>query len=399
MRLNRSRSRLTFRRRRRAGCLSLVIVCGVLLGVGALSWRLIERGGWLTSSAPEPEDRASSASRRFQSGDLDGAIELLRVEVAAGRGGGSAVLLLVRALVYRSYSEYNRAVDRETAAQIAADAARRFPSDMDALAAHAFALQAVGRADSAAQTAERVLERSPNHSLARVALALAYGSAGAHDAALRESLRAAESATSADALDVLRAVAIGRADTGDYAEARRVVEQAIRVQPAILALHFERALYALQLGDADTATVAYYDVLAHDPDNVKARLRLCELSSTMREHESALLYCSEVTARAPAWSEGWYALGREYFLQGDFAAARDHLHRCSSLQVLQNVPVAERRFACWYLQGQAAEILGDCASLIATYNEFRSMAADASIQQTWAYPPEGPPGCTPAGAS
>jgi hypothetical protein len=68
-------------------------------------------------------------------------------------------------------------------------------------------------------------------------------------------------------------------------------------------------------------------------------------------------------------------LGREYFLQGDFANAQQDLHRCSSLQVMQNVPVSQRRFECWYLQGQAAQILGDCEALIATYNEFRSMAA------------------------
>src|SRR5690606_4115963 len=97
--------------------------------------------------------------------------------------------------------------------------------------------------------------------------------------------------------------------------------------------------------------------------------------------------------RAPSWADGWYQLGREHFLQGDFAAAQQNLHRCSSLQVMQNVPVSERRFECWYLQGQAAQILGDCEALIATYNEFRSMAATEEIQQTWVYPPEGPPGC------
>ncbi|MCZ2097350.1 MAG: hypothetical protein LC121_14030 [Anaerolineae bacterium] len=113
----------------------------------------------------------------------------------------------------------------------------------------------------------------------------------------------------------------------------------------------------------------------------------------MREREQAIKYCQEVTQRAPNWSDGWYQLGMEYFLQGDFAQAQSNLHRCSTLQVLQNVPVSERRFACWYIQGQAAEIRGDCESLIAIYNEFRAMNADAQIQERWTYPPEGPPGC------
>jgi hypothetical protein len=61
--------------------------------------------------------------------------------------------------------------------------------------------------------------------------------------------------------------------------------------------------------------------------------------------------------------------------------------------MMQNVPLEERRFECWYLQGQAAEILGDCPSLIATYNEYRAMAAAAQIAETWVYPPEGPASC------
>jgi tetratricopeptide (TPR) repeat protein len=395
MRINRASSRLSFRRRRRrSGCMSTLLVLIVLGGVGVLSWRILERR-WNapppSAIGDSPAERLNAAARLFDAGDLDGAIERLRP--LSARADGGAIRLLARALVYRSYSDYDRAIDRDLAVQITTDAARQRPDDSAILAAHAFALQAVGRAREAAETATRVLDSHPDDALARTALALAYGGVGAHEAALRESLRAAQSAAGGDTLDVLRALAIGRADTGDYNEALRTVEQAIRTNGGIVALSFERALYALQLGDADTATVAYYDVLARLPDNVKARLRLCELSSTMREHDAALLYCGEVTTRAPSWAEGWYHLGREYFLQGDFAAAQRDLHRCSSLQVLQAVPIPERRFECWYLQGQAAQILGDCRALLATYNEFRAMAADDAIQQTWTMPPEGPPGC------
>jgi hypothetical protein len=113
----------------------------------------------------------------------------------------------------------------------------------------------------------------------------------------------------------------------------------------------------------------------------------------MRERDHAITYCEEVTRLAPTWSEGWYRLGMEHFLQGNFESAQEDLHRCSTLQVLQNVPATDLRFECWYIQGQAAEIRGDCDSLLATYNEFRTMTADEQIQQRWTYPPEGPPGC------
>ena len=394
MRIHRDHSRLNFRRRRRrSGCLSFVVLLGAVIGVGALSWTWIQQRLLTRAAVVTVENQYAAARAAFDAGDLDTAVLLLRRHLAANPADGTAALLAARALVYRSYSDYDRGIDREAALQLTADVQNRAPQNADALAAYAFALQAAGQPGKAAQMANAALEQQPTHAFARAALALAYSVAGNHEIALRENLRAAGEANTENAVDVLRALSISYADLGNYSEAARTVEQAMRYNNKLLSLYFERALYALQLGDADSATVAYYEVMVHDPDNVKARLRLCELSGMRREHEAALRYCGEVTTLAPTWSEGWYQLGREHFLQGNFEDAQANLHRCSSLQVLQNVPTAERRFECWYLQGQAAQIRGDCAALVATYNEFRAMASNDSVRETWTYPPEGPPGC------
>jgi tetratricopeptide (TPR) repeat protein len=374
---------------------SVLLLLGIVAGTMALTWAWLERR---QEAAAPSDDLLRAAQNAFSRGDLDLTVTLARQYLASNADDSTAVRLLARALVYRSYSEYNRGVDRESALQLTTEAVSRTPNDLELLAAHAFVLQAAQQPASAADVARRALERQPNHTLARTALALAYGGAGSFEIALRESLQAVQTASADDALDALRALAISYGDLGNYEEAARTVERALTFNPQLITLYFERALYALQLGDADSATVAYFQVLVYDPDNVKARLRLCELSSMLREHDSALEYCREVTQYAPSWAEGWYQLGREHFLQGDFANAQQSLHRCAALQVMQNVPVPERRFECWYLQGQAAQILGDCDALIATYNEFRSMTANEEVQQTWIYPPEGPPGCaaTPA---
>ncbi len=396
MRSSRSHSRLIRRRRRGAGCGSFILLFGVIAGAAALTWT------WLNRSHPAPlatsDNRLGAAFDAFLRGDLTNAISLSRQVANDGDkesldSYAAAINLLTRALIYRSYSEYNRATDRETALEVSAEAHRVSPSNFEITAAYALALAVNGYPADAAAQANNVLERRPEHTLARTALALAYSTAGSHDNALRESSRAAESAQGAGAVDALRALAIAYSNNGNYEAAVRSINAAIQAQAGLIPLYFERALYALQTGDADEATVAYFQVLTLDPTNVKARLRLCELSGMLREHENALRYCGEVTNLAPGWSEGWYQLGREYFLQGDFAAAQDNLHRCAALQSMQNVPVAERRFECWYLQGQAAQIRGDCEALLATYNEFRAMSADSSVQETWVYPPEGPPGC------
>ncbi|MBN8620760.1 MAG: tetratricopeptide repeat protein [Anaerolineae bacterium] len=396
MRIHRDQSRLLFRRqrRRRSSGLSLAVMLGVIIGGLAVSWNWI--GGRLNFAAQPIDDSLQQAQDAFARGDLSNAVELAQRALEFNPNSDAALTLLTKALIYRSYSDYNRAVDRESALEWAAEGLALAPNSPQRLAIYAYALQSAGRPVEAARTAEAALKLDPQNPLARLAMGMAYGSVGSFEIALRESQQVAQ--TAEWQLDGQRAMALSYSDLGNYSSAIESIERAIGLNRYLVPLYFERALYALQIGDAGSATAAYYQVLTYDPSNVKARLRLCELSSLLRERAAAVEYCKEVTLRAPSWPNGWYQLGMEYFLQGSFASAQDAFHRCSSLQVMQNVPVSERRFECWYLQGQAAEILGDCDNLIATYNEFRAMATDETIAQRWTYPPEGPPTCavTPA---
>jgi tetratricopeptide (TPR) repeat protein len=377
--------------RRRSGCLSLVILLGVLIGFVLSTWgRLGELFNVVETNQAESGLRA--AQRAFDRGDLDAAVDLARQTWREEAENTAALILLVRALIYRSYSDYNHDLDRKAALQLTSAAFERSPRDADILAAHAFALHANNDPIRAAQYAERALSYNPDHVLARVTLALAYGGVGGYENALKESQRAVALAGEY-ALDVQRALAISYSDLGRYREAIRAVDGAITYNNKLALLHFERALYGILAGDTDIATASYFSVLAFDPENVKARLRMCELSSLLRESDRALQYCTAVTTRAPGWVDGWHQLGREYYLLGQFESAQEALNRCTSLAVAQDIPILERPFECWYLQGQAAEILGDCEALLKVYGEFQQMAAAADLPQTWVYPPEGPTIC------
>ena len=398
MRIERYPSRLSFRskRRRRSGCLSWAVLVGLIIGVITVSWNWFSQRWQVAAPRASSEVDLRPAQAAFDRGDLNSAIDLAQQALAAQPDHAAALTLLTRALIYRSYSDYNRAADRESALQLTSETYARASRDLDVQAAHAFALQANDQPARAAEVAQSVLEVNPDHTLARVALALAYSGVGSHEVALRESLRALESGASS--VDAQRTLALSYGGVGDFDKAMTATERAIALNDHLLLLDVERASYARQLGDVDSATVAYFQILTYDSENAKARLRLCELSSLLREREAAVEYCEKVTEIAPTWADGWYQLGREFFLQGNFQQAQEKLHRCSSLQILQGVPSSERRFECWYMQGQAAEILGDCAGLVETYNEYRTMAADAGFRQTWLYPPEGPPGCVTAAA-
>ena len=346
---------------------------------------------------PQAAADLPAAFAAFDNGDLDKAVEYAG-QVIEREGPAAAYELLVRALIYRSYSEIDRASDRESALRVSREAVQEFPRSHDLQAVLSYALQANGSADEAGRVARRIVERLPRQALARIALSLSYGARGMAQAALREANIGLDLAREQRRylFESYRAAALAYSDLGNYREALAHMDQAIRHSRRLIPLHFEAALFALQVSDIDRATVSYFRIMALDEDNVKVRVRLCELSDRLLERESALRYCREVTELAPNWSDGWYKLGRLLFLAGDYINAQSALGRCSGLQVAGQVDIAERRLECWYLQGQSAEVRGDCAGLMAIYREFLDMVEQAQLPQTWSYPPGGPPICAQA---
>ncbi len=394
MRIQRNRSRLSFRTRHksRIGCTPFSVLLIAMVCAGFASWRWIEArlGGTVSIS---PQTTLNDAQRAFDRGDLDSTIAIAKNIWQVNPSQVEALILLVRALVYRSYTDYNREIDREVAVQLAKRAFEQNPQQADIRAIYAFALQAQDQPILAAQLALEVLNKDPNHTLARVALALAYGRVGGYENALIEARRAVSDADSPYKIDALRAQAISYSDLGRYGDAMVTIQAAIALNNKLAVLHFEHALFALQISDADTATAAYLNILAFAPENIKAQLRMCELYSTLRDTATAMRYCQTVVDEAPSWADGWYFLGREYFWQGRFAQAQDALSRCTALQIAQNIPPDKVRIECWYMQGQAAEILGDCDNLLRIYDEFIDIAKRGILPQTWTYPPEGPAIC------
>lgn len=347
---------------------------------------------------PQAAANLPAAFAAFENGDLEKAVAYATQVLERDGPDVTAYELLVRALIYRSYSEIDRAIDRESALRISRESVAELPRSQDLQAVLSYALQANGYADEAGRVALRIVERLPNHVLARIVLSLSYGSRGIPGAALREAEIALDLAreTGGDEWESHRAVALAFSDLGNYRQAMAQMDHAIRDSGRLIPLHFEAALFALQISDIDRATVSYYRIMALDDDNVKVRVRLCELSDRLLERDSALRYCREVTELAPAWSDGWYKLGRLLYLGGDYLNAQSALNQCSRLQAEGQVDISERRLECWYLQGQSAEIRGDCVGLMAVYREFLDMVEQAQLPQTWTYPPGGPPICAQA---
>src|SRR5262245_22908923 len=104
MRIHRNQSRLSFRKRRRSsGCLPLAVFLGLLVAILGSSWNWL--GQWLNAAVSRQSgaDLMAAARQAFDDGDLDRAIELSRQTLAAQPENADAVVLLTRALIYRSY--------------------------------------------------------------------------------------------------------------------------------------------------------------------------------------------------------------------------------------------------------------------------------------------------------
>ncbi|MCA9889104.1 MAG: tetratricopeptide repeat protein [Anaerolineae bacterium] len=400
MRINRRSTRPLFGARNShiGGCFPSLFIISVIIGMLVMSRDWIVE--WLLNAnvSQQSIERAQAA---FARGDLGNTIKQAEELWEASPEDTESLILLARALVYNSYVDQQFEADRRRALQLTTAAYNQPLLRTRVQAIHAFALQANDRAGDATRMASAAIQRDYNNVTARVALALGYAQQGLFDQGLREARTAVELADNTESawrMDAYRTLAIILSDMGRYGEAIAAINQAIAIHRRMIPLYFERALYAMQTSDTSSATAAYFQIIALSENNAKAHLRLCEVSIRLREREAAIEYCTQATELAPAWSEGWYQLGREYFLQGNLVQARDSLKRCTSLQTLQNMPVEERQFECWYLQGQAAEALGDCETLVPLYNQFQAMAASSNIEQTWTYPPEGPSICIQPGS-
>ncbi len=379
---------------RARGCVPLFVLITVALAVVVLGRNWI--GQRLNLARPQRMTvDLAVAQAALDGGQLGTAIAYAGQILERDGSDEAAYELLIRSLIYRSYSEVHREADRVLALEISREAIQALPRNLNMQAAHAYALLANDSPEEAGRIALRVIQRSQDHVLARIVLSLSYGGQGIFDAALREAWRSVELASQLGIyqLESHRALAIAHGDRGDYQAAIAELERSISISGKLIPLHFELAHYAQQISDIDRATVAYYRILALDEGNVKVRMRLCDLSSRLREHSSALRYCGEVTALLPDGYDGWYQLGREYYLGGDYEQAQVTFHHCTRLQQEQDIAITDRQLECWFLQGQSAEIRGDCDGLLRIYREFLDMAERANLRQTWSYPPEGPPIC------
>ena len=304
--------------------LLITVLLGLLLGLAILwQWDAVEGfvltiAGSPATPTPRASELAARAAALFLAGDIATAEPLLARAVAERPNDIAYLYQHGRLLI-----ELGRADD----ALNLADAI----TAIDARDVRGFALKAAahtwkGQPTSAIPIALAGLDLNPRFVPLYATLARAY----IDDQRWADGLDAAERglSLSGDDADLNRAYAYALTSVGSYSDAITYLQRAIELRPAYLPTHFELAGLFLARDEDQSAIDRYDHILAIDPRNARAMLRLCLAYRKVGEFARALGFCEDSVANDSSDPEAQFQLGLLYYRERRFEGSRDAFEQC-----------------------------------------------------------------------
>ena len=134
------------------------------------------------------------------------------------------------------------------------------------------------------------------------------------------------------------------------------LRRAIELRPAYLPTHFELAgLYLAR--DEDQSAIDIYDhILAIDPRNARAMLRLCLAYRKVGEFARALGFCEDSVTNDETDPEAQFQLGLLYYRERRFEGSRAAFQQCL------NHDDGVYDLSCRYRLGLSHYYTGDCTT-------------------------------------
>ena len=329
----------------------IAAILGLLLGL-ALVWQRDAMEGIIktvtgdpATPTPRPSELAARASALFIDGDFASAEALLAQAVAEAPADIATLYQYGRVLI--ELGRYDDA--RELGDAITAINAR----DVRGLALKAAALAWSGLPGNAIPIALSALEMEPRFVPLYATLARAY----VDDQRWADGLDAGERglAISRDDADLNRAYAYALSSVGSYSDAITYLQRAIDLRPAFLPTHFELAGLYLARDENQSAIDLYDHILAIDPRNARAMLRLCLAYRKVGEFARALGFCEDSVARDGADPEAQFQLGLLYYRERRFQQSRAAFQQCLAHDD------GFYDLSCRYRLGLSHYYTGDCA--------------------------------------
>ena len=237
------------------------------------------------------------------------------------------------------------------------------PNDPRGYALKTRALDLSGDPANAIPVGQAGLNVDRNFAPLYAALSSAYRSIDRYDTALQNAERAIEldpTDPSSRRIYAYALVWVGRTD-----EAIDQLEQAVQLNPNLAGPYFELAgMYRARAGQSQDTVMAqelyassialYEQILAMQPENARAYLRLCDAYFEARENRRAQDYCAQAVTINPQYAQAWASLGQTQYSQRNYEGAIESFEQCVALAG------GEADIRCFYLRGLAHYYLGQC---------------------------------------
>jgi tetratricopeptide (TPR) repeat protein len=366
MQIKRDYSKPLFRdHRRKRGTWRWILL--YLLGIGAflffvdsqfaeLQLMALDMVGQAPPPTPFASELATQGMNLYMSGDMQGARSYFQRAVRQQPQNVDYLYEYGRVLLELGVDEPSYFLE---AISIGDQAINARSNDPRGYVIKARAVDLNGDPANAVPIAQAGLQHDRNFAPLHTALSSAYRQIDRYDVALE----AAERAIELDPLDPLarRVYALALIWVGRYSEALDQLEQAVALNPNLASPYFELASMYRTLavrdpnGGADyyaLAIATYEQVLALQPQNAKAYLRLCETFTAVGEHRRGQGYCEDALTINPNYAQAWRALGQTEYPQRNYEGAIEAFQRC--------VELGSEEIECYYLRGLSHYYLGEC---------------------------------------
>ncbi len=378
MQIHRDYTQPFFGRRRARGRWKWIVLYFVFLAGGlfiidsnftSIQTSVLQAIGQAPPPTPFASELATQAMERFLRGNLREAADLMAQAVAQQPNNVDYLYEYGRILLERGAEDerfYREAVE------IGERAIRANPNDPRGYALQTRALDLSGQPANAIPVGQAGLNVDRSFAPLYAALSSAYRAIDRYDVALQNAERAIE--LDPNDPNSRRIYAYALIWVGRRAEAIDQLEQAIALNPNLAGPYFELAgLYRAEAGQSENPTRArelyalsiatYEQILAMQPENARAYLRLCDAYFEARENIRASDYCAEALRINPEYGAAWASMGQTQYSRRNYEGAIDSFENC----IAYSGEDADIR--CYYLRGLAHYYLGQCDEAWTILNE------------------------------
>lgn len=286
----------------------LLFFFGMLIGVMLvyvstnfedLREQALDAVGLAPTPTPLPSDLATIAANLVIAGDLDEAANLF--EQALEQRPDNIDYLHEYGQLLIDQGDYIRA-------EAMADRILELdPAEVRGYALKARAQVWAGNPTSAIPVALAGLDITPGYAPLYSALARAYANTGQYGNGVENGALAIQ-ADPGD-VDARRSYAYALSWVAANDQAIEQLETALSLDQTVIDTYFELALQYLAQNRDQDAIDLYDRVLALQPRNARAMLRLCETYRKVGQFERAIGYCEDAVSADPEYAQAYYQLG------------------------------------------------------------------------------------------